>query len=125
MRIRSINEIHSEESELFNVSPHVQKAINCFKEVASKETEDDDYSYLSEYCHPNVMAFQQHYRWVTPDTIEFVDQVPSGALGSIAASGLQGLMAAARLLRISDEKGGRKTNPYLFLAPIEQDKRPT
>src|SRR5260370_5112477 len=73
---RYINEIHSEESELFPVPPHVQKAINCFKEVASKETEDDDYNYLTEYFHPNFIAFHHHHRWVTPDPLEFEHQIP-------------------------------------------------
>src|SRR5712692_7044853 len=46
---RYINEIHPEDKQLFPDPPHVQKAINCFKEAVPKETHDD-YSYLSEYC---------------------------------------------------------------------------
>src|SRR5260370_23030940 len=99
---RYINEFYAEESDLFPAPPHIQKAINCFKEVMPKGTEDD-YSYLSEYCHPNVMAFEQHYRWTTPDTIEFVNQVPFGAFGAIAASGLQGLMAGKEMFVIGNE----------------------
>ena len=91
---RYINEFHStpEDSELFPVGPHISKAINCFKEATPKETEDD-YSYLSEFCHPNMMTFSQHYLWTTPYTIDFVDQVEFGAFGAVAGSTLQGLVA--------------------------------
>jgi hypothetical protein len=50
---RYISEFHRtpEESELFPIGPHISKAVNCFqKEVMPN---DDDYSYLSEFCHPN------------------------------------------------------------------------
>jgi len=118
---RYINEIHPEESELFPAPPHIQKAINCFKEVMPKGAEDD-YSYLSEYCHPNVMVFQQHYRWATPDTIEFANEVPFGAFGAIAASAIQGLMAVDELLGIGNEKEVRRAICKLLLALVEQDK---
>jgi hypothetical protein len=102
---RYINEFHitPEESELFPVGPHISKAINCFKEATPKETEED-YSYLSEFCHPNMMTFSQHYRWTTPYTIDFVDQVEFGAFGAIAGSTTQGLLAIHELLRISNER---------------------
>jgi hypothetical protein len=81
---RYINEYHRpEESELFPEPPYISKAVNCFKEVMPKGT-DDDYSYLSESCHPNAMTFQQHYRWTTPYAIDFGDQVAFGAIGAIA-----------------------------------------
>src|SRR5713101_4705859 len=60
---RYIDEYHTAEDKalnaLFPAPPHIRKAINCFREVTPKETEDD-YSYLSEYCHPNMMTFSQH-----------------------------------------------------------------
>lgn len=50
---RYINEYHHpEESDLFPAGPHISQAVNCFKEVMPKGM-DDDYSYLSEFCHPN------------------------------------------------------------------------
>ena len=101
---RYINEFHHpEESELFPAPPHIKKAINCFKEVMHKGS-DDDYSYLSEFCHPNAMTFQQHYHWATPYAIEFVDQVEFGAFGTIAGSTLQGLMVIQELLKIGNEQ---------------------
>lgn len=101
---RYINEFHGTpaESELFPVGPHIRKVVNCFKEATPKET-DDDYSYLSEFCHPNMMTFSQHYLWTTPRTIEIVDQVEIGAFGTIAASTTQGLIAIHELLGISNE----------------------
>jgi hypothetical protein len=35
-----------------------------FNEVRSKEMQKD-YSYLSEFRHPNMMKLSQHYRWTT------------------------------------------------------------
>jgi hypothetical protein len=102
---RYINEFHGtpEESELFPAGPHISKAINCFKEATPKETEDN-YSYLSEFCHPNMMTFSQHYRWTTPYTIDFVDQVEFGAFGAIAGSTIQALMEIQELLQIANER---------------------
>jgi len=119
---RYINEVSPEEGELFPVPPHIQKVINCFKEVMPKEAEVD-YSYLSEFCHPNMMAFQQHYRWTTPYVLEFVDDVPFGAFGTIAASSIQGLMAAEELLGIGNEEEVRKAIRKLLTALVEENKR--
>lgn len=102
---RYISEFHStpEESELFPAGPHIGKATNCFKEARPKETEDD-YSYLSEFCHPNMMTFSQHYRWTTTYRIDFVDQVAFGAFGAIVGSTIQGLMEIHELLEIGNER---------------------
>src|SRR5271165_3691094 len=118
---RYINEHHPEDSAMFPSPPHIKKAINCFKEVMPKGAEDD-YSYLSEYCHPNTMAFQQHYRWTTPYTIDFVDQVDPGVFGSIASSSILGLMAIEELLGIGDEKGVRSAIIELLVAIADQAK---
>ena len=118
---RYINEFHStpEESELFPAGPHIGKAINCFKEATPKETEDD-YSYLSEFCHPNMMTFSQHYRWTTPHKIDFVDQVEFGAFGAIARSTTHGLMVVRELLRISGERQVNSAIVKLLEAIVEQ-----
>lgn len=102
---RYINEFHGtpEEGELFPVGPHISKVINCFKEATPKETEED-YSYLSEFFHPNMMTFSQHYRWTTPYAIDFVDQVEFGAFGAIAGSTTQGLMEIRELLNLGSER---------------------
>jgi hypothetical protein len=102
---RYISEFHStpEEGELFPVGPHISKVINRFKEARPRDTEED-YSYLSEFCHPNMMTFSQHYRWTAPYTIDFVDQVEFGAFGAIAGSTTQGLMEIHELLSLGKER---------------------
>ena len=99
---RYLHDLFPQDSASFPAPAHISKAINCFKEIVPEEF-SDDYSYLSEYTHPNTMAFQQHYRWIDPDTIEFADMVPFGAFGVIAASAIQGLLAADKLLTLCQE----------------------
>ncbi len=117
---RYISEFHStqEESELFPAGPHISKAINCFKEVM--QGTDEDYSYLSEFCHPNMMTFSQHYRWTTPYKIDFVDQVEFGAFGAIAGSTTHGLMVVHELLRIGGERQVNSAIVKLLEAIVEQ-----
>jgi hypothetical protein len=112
---------HPEESELFPAPPHISEAVNCFKEVMPKGT-DDDYSYLSEFCHPNTMTFQQHYRWTTPYTIDFVDQVAFGAFGTIAGSSIQGLMTINELLELSHERQVNSAIVKLLEAILGQNR---
>jgi hypothetical protein len=120
---RYINELIPDESALFPEGPHISKAVNCFKEVMPKDSHED-YSYLSEYCHPNMMAFQQHYQWTTPDTIEFVDAVPFGAFGAIASSAILGLMIADELLGLGNERDIRTIIRELLLTLVERGKSP-
>ncbi len=119
---RYINEFHStpEESELFPVGPHISKAINCFQKEAMPT--EDDYSYLSEFCHPNMMTFTQHYRWTTPYTIDFVEQVEFGAFGAIAGSTIQGLMAINELLETSEERQINGAIARLLTAIVDQHR---
>jgi hypothetical protein len=120
---RYINEFHHpEESELFPEPPHIKKAVNCFQEVMPKESKDD-YSYLSEFCHPNTMTLQQHYRWTTPYTIDFVDQVQFGAFGAIAGSALQGLVTIRELLIIGKERQNSGAITGLLKAIVDQAEK--
>jgi hypothetical protein len=116
---RYINEVRPGESSLFPAGAHISKVINCFKEIMPKDAQED-YSYLSEYCHPNMMAFMQHYRWTTPETIEFTDAVEFGALGAILNSAIQGLMEADELLGIGSETRIRKDIRSLLYAIAEK-----
>jgi hypothetical protein len=118
---RYINEHHPNDSNLFPSPPHINKAINCFKEVMPTGSEDD-YSYLSEYCHPNTMAFQQHYYWTSPSTIEFGDVVAFGALGTIAASALQGLISTDELLGLGEEMEVRGSIRRLLMAIVKNEQ---
>jgi hypothetical protein len=114
-------EINRKLGGLFSPPAHISKAINCFKEVMPKDSQDD-YSYLSEFCHPNLMAFMQHYQWTTPETIEMI-AVPFGALGAIAGSAIQGLLALNELLEIGDERTVRKVVHGLMVDLAEHAKR--
>lgn len=120
---RYMSEFHStpEESDLFPVGPHIGKVINCFKEATPEGTEED-YSYLSEFCHPNMMTFAQHYQWTTPSTIDFLDQVEFGAFGTIAASTTRGLMEIHELLDIGDERQVNSSIVALLRALVEQHR---
>jgi hypothetical protein len=123
IREQDDSELNKKYTHLFPDAAHIIKAVNAFKEVMPKESHDD-YSYLSEFCHPNMMAFQQHYRWTTPQTIDFVDSVTFGAFGAIAGSAIQGLVAADELLGIGNEKEIRKAIRELLLALIESHVGP-
>ncbi len=117
---RYMNEYHHpEERELFPAPPHIAKAVNCFREVMPRGM-GDDYSYLSEFCHPNPMTLQQHYRWATSHTIEFEDHVEFGAFGAIAGSSIQGLVAIRELLTLGNEQQVSGAIVTLLAAVAEQ-----
>jgi len=104
---RYMNEQIPEESELFPAPAHISKAIKCFSEVMPQSTQED-YSYLSEFCHPNVLAFFQYYEWFDPETVRFVDYKPKeGFLGATTAATIQGLLVAEELLAIVHEQDVR------------------
>lgn len=97
---RYINERFPEDEQLFPAGAHISKAIKVFQQEAMPKSSDgdDDYSYLSEFCHPNMMTFNQYCRWLNPKVIEFVDSESFGAFGAITASAIQGLMTMHQLL---------------------------
>jgi hypothetical protein len=81
-----------------------------------------EFGYLSEFCHPNMMTFSQHYRWTTPYTIDFVDQVEFGAFGAIAGSTVQGLMEIHELLKIGNERQINGAIIRLLKAIVDQHR---
>jgi hypothetical protein len=99
---RYISEHHPRESALFPEAAHIRKVVNCFGEVLPGATED--YSYLSEFCHPNALAFMQHYRWPNRFEVEFVGHEAKGMFESTTAACIQGLMAVQEILRLTQEK---------------------
>jgi hypothetical protein len=103
---RYTREQFPEEPDMFPLPAHISKVINCFREVTPKEAHDD-YSYLSEFTHPNTMAFLQHYEWADPATIRFASSPIHGYMGSIVASGVEGLVAIDELLGLSNESAVR------------------
>jgi hypothetical protein len=100
---RYINEQHPEESEMFPEPVHIRKAVNCLGEMLP-EAATEDYSFLSEYCHPNMLAFSQYYRWPNPFEVQFVDHEARGVFGSTTSACLLGLMAIQEILRLTQEK---------------------
>ncbi len=54
----------------FGESPHIAKVIACFNEYFEEARKEkpatDDYSFLSEFCHPNSFAFTTHIDWQEP-----------------------------------------------------------
>jgi len=99
---RYINEQIPEESELFPLPAHIRKIVNCFSEVMPTSAQED-YSYLSEFSHPNTMAFLQHYEWSDPYTVKFVGSEVHGFLGATTAAVINGLLALDELLRLANE----------------------
>jgi hypothetical protein len=116
---RYINEYHPEGSEMFPPPAHISKAIAAFVEVMPENVRED-YSFLSEYCHPNMLAFLQYYRWLNPYEIGFVDHEPQGIFGSTAAACIMGLMAIQETLGIVDEKVVAVSLRKLFQSVVEQ-----
>jgi len=123
---RYINDRYPESEELFPTGERIGKAVKAFKEVMPKSSDgDDDYSYLSEFCHPNMMAFMQHYRWINPETIEFVEPEICGAFGAITASAIHGLLQMHELLGLANERATRKALHELMgeIAKIAEQER--
>jgi len=104
---RYLNEHHPGRGPSVPAPPHISKVVKCFEERIPKESRED-YSYLSEYSHPNTMAFQQHYKWLNPRTVTITDQIPiHGFLGSTTAASIQALLAADELLGLARERDVR------------------
>lgn len=103
---RYMNKQIPAESELFPIPAHISKMINCFSEVMPANAQED-YSYLSEFSHPNVMAFLQHYEWSDPYTVKFVSSEVHGFLGATTSAVINGLLALDELLRLAGEQDVR------------------
>lgn len=99
---RYINEKQPEQSEMFPLPSHISKVVKCFGEILPGAA-SEDYSYLSEFCHPNMFAFSQYYRWPNPFEVQFVDHDTQGVFGTTAAACLQGLLAIQEMLRLAEE----------------------
>ena len=121
---RYINEQHPEESEMFPSPPHISKAINCFGERMPEDAQEG-YSFLSEFCHPNVLAFSQYYEWTNPQTVAFVDdhEPLAGIFGPTAAASIEGLLAIEELLRLSREQEVLRSLHELLEAIVEDATR--
>lgn len=121
MGSRYMNEQIPEESEFFPAPAHISKPIKCFSEVMPQSAQDD-YSYLSEFCHPNVLAFLQYYEWSDPETVRFVDfKTVEGFSGATTAAVLQGLLATEELLNLIGEHDVRTSIVRLLKSVAERE----
>lgn len=101
---RYMNEHHPDRGPSVPAPPHISKVVKCFRERIPKKSWED-YSYLSEYSHPNTMAFQQHYKWLNSGTVTITDQIPvHGFLGPTTGASIQALLAADELLGLAEER---------------------
>jgi hypothetical protein len=89
--------------EMFPTAAHISKMIKAFGEVMPEDA-IENYSFLSEFSHPNSFTFGQHHDWLTPYEVSFVPQKASGMFGATAAACIQGLMAIQQLLVLTDEE---------------------
>lgn len=103
---RYMKERFPEESEMFPTSVHIGKVIRCFSEVIPEDVRDS-YSYLSEFCHPNMLAFSQHYLFEGRET-HFVEHPPRSVFGAIAGSCINAFQAIHEILLLADEKTASK-----------------
>jgi hypothetical protein len=119
---RYISEQNPKDTKMFPSPPHIKKAINCFKETLPPYAVEN-YSYLSEFCHPNVLALMQYYDWIGPGVATFVDHKhPEGTFGPTVAAALKGLLAIDDLLLLAEEKIVRGWLHQLFDALAQQIK---
>jgi len=115
---RYMNEQYPETSEMFPTPAHISKIIKCFGEVLPNDA-IDNYSFLSEYCHPNTFAFSQHYRWLNPDEVAFVGHEAQGMFGATTAACVMGLMAIQQMLSLTGEKQIAVTLKETLLAVLK------
>jgi hypothetical protein len=123
---RYINARIPEESELFPLPAHISKVINCFREKIP-EAAREDYSYLSEFCHPNVLAFFQYYEYSDPETVRFIEpKTQQGFSGATTAAIIQGLLSLTELLELTREHQIRRSVVGLLkeLAALAKGQEP-
>lgn len=93
---------YPQESQLFPSPAHIGEVINCFDEITDGDAWTT-YSFLSQFCRPDMAALRQHFHWDGTQLITF--DVPKGnaALPLGAAATLAALGAVSELLELSDE----------------------
>jgi hypothetical protein len=117
---RYINEQQPETSEMFPTPAHIKKAINCFAEMLPEDAREG-YSFLSEFCHPNMLAFQQYYRWLNPHEVGFADHEAQGMFGATTAASIMGLMAIQEMLCLTNERPIAATLRQILVALVEHE----
>jgi hypothetical protein len=109
-------------AEMFPTAAHISKMIKTFGEVMPGEAVED-YSYLSEFSHPNSFAFGLHHDWLTPYEVSFVSRKVSGTFGATTAATINGVMAIQQLLVSTAEIPTAEALHKLLTDLIEQGKK--
>jgi hypothetical protein len=100
---RYMNEQFPDTTEMFPTAAHIAKMIKAFGEVMPEDA-IENYSFLSEFSHPNSFAFGQHHDWLTPYEVSFIPHKANGMFGATAAACIHGLMSIQQLLVLTGEK---------------------
>ena len=95
---------YPQESQLFPSSARLGEVINCFNEIMEGDAANI-YSLLSEFCHPDMAALRQHFRWDGSQLVTFDAREGnlSTALSLGASATLAALDAVSELLELSNE----------------------
>jgi hypothetical protein len=110
-------------AEMFPTAAHISKMIKSFAEVMPGESAED-YSFLSEFSHPNSFALGQHYEWPTPYEISFTRQTKaSGMFGATTAACINGVDAIRQLLVLTGEQSTAKALYQLLMDLVEQENK--
>jgi hypothetical protein len=93
---------YPQESQLFPSPARIGEVIDCFNEITDGDA-GAIYSFLSQFCRPDMAALRQHFHWDGTQLITF--DVPKGntALPLGAAATLAALDAVSELLELSNE----------------------
>jgi hypothetical protein len=120
---RYMNEQFPSTSEMFPTAAHISKMIKSFGEVMPEDAVEN-YSFLSEFSHPNSFAFGQHYNWLTPHEVSFVPHQASGVFGATFAACVNGVMAIQQLLALANEKPTAKALYRLLTDIVKTEDKP-
>lgn len=93
---------YPQESQLFPSSAHIGGVINCFNEATDGDALTI-YSFLSQFCRPDMAALRQHFHWDGTQLITFDVPKANAALPLGAAATLAALDAISELLELSNE----------------------
>jgi hypothetical protein len=98
-----LNRIRPEESELFPSPARIGRVIKEFNDSTEGDA-FDNYGFQSEFCHPNMMAFGQHYKW-DHSVIRFCEPAARPERVLLPAhTGLGAMLEIDSLLGLSNEK---------------------
>ncbi len=96
------------ESEDFPLNPHIAKVIAAFDEYGNRGLSSEEYSFLSEFAHPSIGAFDGYREidgksraYVFPDPAPVLQQDPR--VGSVLIAAIAACQFCNLLLRVSGD----------------------